>query len=94
MTNDTENAWQPAILLPVERMCSLHKKLWDEFNNPIVKQEREDYVGKRVFIQVRPLDAVMDDNYIDLPSGNCTPYRIRYDESRIGGCFSCEISTD
>lgn len=87
--NDT---WFPAILLPPSSMCSFHKEFFDSCP-PDIKETREQYVGKKIFVQEMGFEVLYPYGYEVVPSKGCRPLRIR-GENGTAGCFSCEVAMD
>lgn len=84
--------WQPAIILPVESMCPLHRALFDTISDED-KVEKLSTIGDRV--RVTPSDKVLS-IYTgrSLPTGECQPILVRHPVRGVCGAFSCEVSTD
>jgi hypothetical protein len=88
--NNENNEWQPATVNPIEKMCNLHRKLL-LLERLSVQQTRADYVGRRVEIQ---LSHGIHSQGIPLPEGDCLPIRIKNEDGKVCGGFSCDVSTD
>lgn len=90
---DEDLQWQPAVFLPLERMCGFHRRLWELHATPQMNEFRNQLVGHLYMVTVAK--SVHHLNFpITVPAGECLPLSVKLEDGSVAGCFSCEISTD